>query len=44
MEDAEQMFFTFTGDQIKQNTFKLQQEKSSVGHKDGHDCKGGIKR
>lgn len=23
MEDAEQMFFTFTGDQIKQNTFKL---------------------
>lgn len=23
MEDAEQMFFTFTGDQIKGNTFKL---------------------
>lgn len=23
MEDAEQMFFTFTGDHIKGNTFKL---------------------
>lgn len=27
MEDAEQMFFTSTGDQIKGNTFKFKQEK-----------------
>lgn len=42
MEDAEQMFFSSTGDQIKWNTFKLYPEKSSVGHKDGHNCKEGI--